>query len=129
MTNMRWGSISCTRLQKCYCQYVSAVIFVCRVLSFELELYCICVNKLKKKLQLLMSYSYLYFIIDTQFFCLISVASWCSTCWFVYVQFCHGSLKLDMSTLFTTFFLWTSLQFMLSILSELDLFNYPVCQW
>jgi len=27
--------------------------------------------------------------------------------------FCHSALKLDMSILFTTFFLWTSLQFIL----------------
>jgi len=27
--------------------------------------------------------------------------------------FCHGALKLDISTLFTTFVLWTSLQFIL----------------
>jgi len=48
----------------------------------------------------------------------MSVSSWCSTCFFccsvylfVYRPFCHGALKIDMSTLFTTFFLWTSLQF------------------
>ena len=29
----------------------------------------------------------------------------------MYETFCHGALKLDMSVLFTTFFLWTSLQF------------------
>jgi len=34
----------------------------------------------------------------------------CSVCWFLYGQFCHGTLKLDISTLFTTFFFWTSLQ-------------------
>jgi len=46
----------------------------------------------------------------------MSVASWCSTCFlccsvflFVYGPFRHGALKLDMSTLFTTFFLWTSI--------------------
>jgi len=32
----------------------------------------------------------------------------------LYVPFCHGALKLDMSILFTTFFLRTSLQFILS---------------
>jgi len=32
-------------------------------------------------------------------------------CWFLYGPFCHGTLKLDISTLFTTFFLWTCLQF------------------
>jgi len=31
-------------------------------------------------------------------------------CVFVLFWFCHGALKLDMSTLLTTFFLWTSLQ-------------------
>ena len=30
-----------------------------------------------------------------------------------YIGFCHGALKHDMSTLFTTFFVWTSLQFIL----------------
>ena len=34
-----------------------------------------------------------------------------SVCWFLYGPFCHGALKLDVSTLFTTFFIWTSLQF------------------
>jgi len=34
----------------------------------------------------------------------------CSVCLFVYGPFCHGDLIFDMSTLFTTFFLWTSLQ-------------------
>ena len=37
----------------------------------------------------------------------------CSVCLFVYTPFCHVSLKVDMSTLFTTFFLWTSLQSLL----------------
>jgi len=32
-------------------------------------------------------------------------------CVFLYGQFCHGAHKLDLSTLFTTFFLWTSLPF------------------
>ena len=27
----------------------------------------------------------------------------CSVCWFLYGTFCHGALKLDISTLFTTF--------------------------
>ena len=42
----------------------------------------------------------------------MSVASWCSMCfcvvlcvWVLYGPFCHGALKLDISTLFTTFFL------------------------
>ena len=34
----------------------------------------------------------------------------CSVCLFVYWPVCHGALKLYMSTLLTTFFLWTSLQ-------------------
>ena len=38
-----------------------------------------------------------------------------SMCWFLYGPFCHGALKLDISTLFTTFFLCTSLQFMLQL--------------
>ena len=29
----------------------------------------------------------------------------CSVRWFLYGPFCHGALKLDISTLFTTFFL------------------------
>jgi len=29
-----------------------------------------------------------------------------SVCWFLYGPFCHGALKLDISTLFTTFFLY-----------------------
>ena len=37
----------------------------------------------------------------------------CSVCWFLYGPFYHGALKLDISTLFTTFFLWTSLKFIL----------------
>jgi len=36
----------------------------------------------------------------------------CSGCWFT-GPFCHGALKLDISTLFTTFFLWMSVQFIL----------------
>jgi len=31
----------------------------------------------------------------------------------MYEQFCLGALKLDISTLLTTFFLWTSLQLIL----------------
>ena len=36
-----------------------------------------------------------------------------SVCYFLYGPFCYGVLKLDISTLFTTFFIWTSLQFIL----------------
>jgi len=36
---------------------------------------------------------------------------YCSVCFSVYGPFCHGVLKLDMSTSFTSFFLWTSIQF------------------
>jgi len=32
-------------------------------------------------------------------------------CVFLYGPFCHGAHTLDLSTLFTTFFLWTSLPF------------------
>jgi len=35
-------------------------------------------------------------------------------CVFLYGPFCHGAHKLDLSTLFTTFFLWTSPPFILS---------------
>jgi len=38
-----------------------------------------------------------------------------SVCLFLYRPFCHGALKLYISTLFTTFFLWTSLKFILTI--------------
>ena len=44
------------------------------------------------------------------------VASWCSTffvcsvCLLLYGPYCHSALKFDISTLFTTFFLRTSLQ-------------------
>ena len=34
---------------------------------------------------------------------------------FLYGPFCHGALKHDISTLFATFFVWTSLQFILLI--------------
>jgi len=52
----------------------------------------------------------------------MSVTSWCFTCFCVAlcVSFCKGhchcALKFDISTLFTTFFLWTSLQFILNVL-------------
>jgi len=42
----------------------------------------------------------------------------CSVCLFLYAQFCRVALTLDMSTLFTTFFLWTSLQFILDHFSS-----------
>jgi len=35
-------------------------------------------------------------------------------CVFLYGPFCHGAHKLDLSTLFTTFFLWTSPPFIFS---------------
>jgi len=38
----------------------------------------------------------------------------------LYGPFCHSALTLDISTLFTTFFLWTSLQFILSNLRIID---------
>ena len=49
---------------------------------------------------------------------LISVASLYTPCFvkfcvFLYGPFCHGAHKLDLSTLFTTFFLWTSLSFII----------------
>jgi len=34
-------------------------------------------------------------------------------CVFLYGPFCHGAHKIDVSTLFTTFFLWKSLPFIL----------------
>jgi len=33
----------------------------------------------------------------------------CSVCLFLYGPFCHGALKLNISILLTTFFIWTSL--------------------
>ena len=45
-------------------------------------------------------------------FCVIMCRS---VCLFLYGSFCHGVLKLDMSTLFTTFFLWTSLIYIVRI--------------
>jgi len=36
-----------------------------------------------------------------------------SVCKFLYGPFCHGALKPEISTLFTTFFIWISLQFKL----------------
>jgi len=36
-----------------------------------------------------------------------------SVCWFLYGPCCHCALKLDISSLFTTFFFGTSLQFIL----------------
>jgi len=38
--------------------------------------------------------------------CCFSCFFCCSVCLFVYGAFCHNALKLDMSTLFTTFFPW-----------------------
>jgi len=38
-------------------------------------------------------------------------------CVFLYGPFCHGAHKLDLSTLFTTFFLWTSPPFILDVSS------------
>ena len=36
-------------------------------------------------------------------------------CYSLYESFCHGALEIDMSTLFTTFVLCTSLQFILHV--------------
>jgi len=44
-----------------------------------------------------------------------------------WVLFCHGALKHDISTLFATFFVWTSLQFILLviiIIRFIQLFDY-----
>ena len=48
------------------------------------------------------------------FFCVLC----CSKCLFSYGPFCHGALKLDLSTLFAIFFVWTSLQFILLLLGS-----------
>ena len=66
-------------------------------------------------------------------FLLISVASWCSMCFclvlcvcFLFRSFCHGALKLDISTLFTTFFLWVlSIIFYISVM-EVNIHNFFV---
>ena len=57
----------------------------------------------------------------------MSVASLFTTCFvmfcvILYGPFCHGAHKLDLSTLFTTFFLWTSPPFIL-----LNILNINVC--
>jgi len=63
----------------------------------------------------------------------MSVASWCSTYFvtfcalFVYGPFCHGDLKLDISTLLTTLIFLTSLQFILNtcvIFINYNIFSY-----
>jgi len=43
-----------------------------------------------------------------------------SECWFLYEPFCHGTYKLGTSTLFTTFFLWATLQFILILSGHTD---------
>jgi len=59
----------------------------------------------------------------------MSAASWCCTCFCVVVcvftdrkvlvrAICHGAPKLDISTLFTTFFICTSLQFILCLCQD-----------
>jgi len=45
-------------------------------------------------------------------------------CMFVFVRFFHGALKHDISTLFTTFFLWTSLQFILLKKERITIFVF-----
>ena len=52
-------------------------------------------------------------------------------CLFSYWPFCHGALKLDMSTLFTTLFLWPFLQFVLQPHFKFVsvCFPYKMCVW
>jgi len=45
----------------------------------------------------------------------------------MYGPFCHGALKHDISTLFTTFLVWTSLQFILNRYSIAVNLNLPMC--
>jgi len=45
--------------------------------------------------------------------CVLVYAVFCCVPCVLYGPFCHGAHKLDLSTLFTTFFLWTSLPFIL----------------
>jgi len=47
-----------------------------------------------------------YFILT---FCYLVWVLCCSKCLFLYGPCCHSAVKLDLSTLFTTLFLWTSL--------------------
>jgi len=47
-------------------------------------------------------------------------------CVFLYGPFCHGAHKLDLSTLFTTFFLWTSLPFIFNK-TEAAVFSCRLC--
>ena len=61
-----------------------------------------------------------YLYNDTKSYLLMSVASLYTPCFvmfcvFLYWPFCHGAHKLDLSTLFTTCFLWTSLPFILCL--------------
>jgi len=51
-----------------------------------------------------------------------------SVCWFLYGPFCHGALKRNLSTFFTTFFLWTSLQFIVHLNSIMFL-TVRVCMF
>jgi len=53
----------------------------------------------------------------------------CFCVFVLYGPFCHGGLKLDISTLLTTIFLWQSLQF---IFKFIDILHYDIvcdCIW
>jgi len=65
----------------------------------------------------------MYFFLNVSCVMLVYVFLCCyHVCWFLNGLFCHGALKLDISTLFTTFFLWTSLQFMLTMWKHFSVF-------
>jgi len=52
-------------------------------------------------------------------------------CVFLYRPFCHGAYKLDLSTLFTPFFLWTSLPFIFRLSFDWEHtcnFTYTLCE-
>ena len=58
----------------------------------------------------------LYIKLIIQIYQTIVYSVFCDVLCVLYGPFCHGAYKLDLSTLFTTFFLWTSLPFILSLL-------------
>ena len=61
-----------------------------------IRLYCLCLNNI------------IFIFFSVLMFCM---SLCCSVCLFLYGPFCHSALKIDLSTLFTAFFLWTSHQY------------------
>jgi len=69
-------------------------------------------------------------VVDCVAFCNTAIDKqllFCSVCFSVYGPFFHGALELVMSTLFTTFFLWTSLQYMYSKIQRQLLSTWKLC--